>query len=576
MKTMLRKLTPLLLGAALATPIAWAQTVYIDDDFETGYSAPDNLDYFWKNKKGTHPENWAVQETDPDGETANTSLWTKGGNFVRADNSDYGSLAAAPSDEAPLLWQFDFYDPMTDPEAAAASAAYAELRKVHALSWQATIFAFGVWEGSSREKYSIRMYSGPGWVTLDVPRTEGWHTVSFVIRAGNVQVYVDQDPFDSGSTPNYENVYSASYLSAEEPATTVLAFDEVHMGGASSTSQEAFLWDNVYLANEPSLVPAVLITEQPSPVSTWRQYGEDITYTVVATGSEPFTYQWTLDSVPLVDDARISGSQTDTLSITGTKETDGGKYRVEVTDAQSRTTTSSPAELLALVEHEILINAYALPEESRVGAWEPQGGSGWFGAYYASMTDPENAERSVTFDLEITKTGSYQVQTWFQPSYPGGNRTNEAPYIINHAGGEDTVFISQQVAGASQFWHDLGTFTFDEGTDGFIKISNHLLGPGGADGVGLVFADAIRLIPVDAPPVDGDAPAISISRAGNGDIELSITGEPETAYTIESVGNLGDEWTVLGTENTDPSGNATFTDATAENEARRFYRVTTP
>ncbi|MFH1745534.1 MAG: immunoglobulin domain-containing protein [Planctomycetota bacterium] len=59
---------------------------------------------------------------------------------------------------------------------------------------------------------------------------------------------------------------------------------------------------------------------------------DPVTFTVAATGEGTLSYQWRKDGVDLVDDGRITGSQTDTLSIVTAELTDQGNYYVVVTD----------------------------------------------------------------------------------------------------------------------------------------------------------------------------------------------------------------------------------------------------
>lgn len=584
MKKMLRKILPPLLGASLLAPAAWAQTVHMNDGFD-GATPPSTLEWTWTALKGTHPDNWAILDTDPDGTTANQSLWIKGGNVERQVNDNFVALDASPSNEEPLIWQVRIYDHAVE-EPEGTPGAYAELRDIVGASWQATLFAVGVFS-SPHENYDIRAYPDQGWITLDTPRSEGWHTFSFVIRGDSFDVYVDQDPYDENSVPdaNATNLPWSPYGSDTESF-----FEAVRLGGAASTTGAEFLFDDVYLANDPLLAPAINFVEHPSPSRSVRLFGETMTFNVVATGSEPLTYQWLLDGEPLVDDARISGSTTDTLTITGTDGLDSGAYSVTVTDSLDRSRTSNSAELVALYEHEIILNSMDLPTEAFVGTWgtysETAGWFGWKAASTVNVTDAEgnpNPEALATFQPTIAEAGWYEVWTYFPPSYSGwgNNRTNEAPYHVNHAGGEDLVFINQQHPNGptGEQWVHVGTYEFDAGTDGSVVISNHRKGPsgdGGEDGTWgtLVIADAVRWIPTEAPVTE--APTVSISSATNGDIELMIVGQPETEYTVEWVANLGGTWDVLGTQTTDPSGAATFTDSTASSDARRFYRVVIP
>lgn len=95
------------------------------------------------------------------------------------------------------------------------------------------------------------------------------------------------------------------------------------------------------------------ITEQPTDQDFCA--GGSMTLQVTATGTGTMTYQWYKGTVVLVDDDRISGTTTDTLTINPTAATDQGDYSVGVTD-DCGTTTSETA---VAVEVSLQVAGYA-------------------------------------------------------------------------------------------------------------------------------------------------------------------------------------------------------------------------
>lgn len=551
-------LLPILGAGMMVSAAAWGQTVHLDNDL-SDLAAPDNLGGGqWSAHRGTHPTNWAIWDTDPDGTTANTSFWVKGGSFERMATDSWGALAAVPTNAEPLVWEFRMYDFMDESGPTGVPGAYGEIRH---LTPGTILFAAGIFDNP--QFYRVRMYPTHGWINLSVPRSEGWVTFKLVIRADTFDVYVN-DVLD----PNATNL----------PWGGGGNFTAVRMGGGFSYNTTAVLLDDIYLANDPAYAPAVTITQQPGSEHTSkgaiRDFGESVTFNVVAEGDAlPLTYQWHRDGEPLTNDARVSGADTASLTITNLDGPDSGGYSVTVTDANDRSTASTSVTLTALYEHEVIVDSADLPLEAIVGTWAENAGSGWFGAYYAGQVAADQPERTVTFQPEITETGYYDIYTWFQPSFPNGNRTKEAPYKVTHADGEDTVFMNQQVPDIQEFWHYVGTFRFEVGTTGKVVISNHILGPGGADAAGLVFADVVRFIPGEAPGSDV-APTVNITRGAGADVELTIVGTPSTTYAVEASDDLVN-WTSLGTSATNAEGVGDFTDAGATSSfSRRFYRVT--
>src|SRR5439155_22139096 len=81
-------------------------------------------------------------------------------------------------------------------------------------------------------------------------------------------------------------------------------------------------------------------------------------FTVQAVGTGPLLYQWTNDTVPLVNAGHVSGPTSSTLMITPVANTDGGIYSVSVRNdvgtAQSllaTLTVSDPAVTQGPINH---------------------------------------------------------------------------------------------------------------------------------------------------------------------------------------------------------------------------------
>ncbi|MEM9081102.1 MAG: immunoglobulin domain-containing protein, partial [Verrucomicrobiota bacterium] len=85
------------------------------------------------------------------------------------------------------------------------------------------------------------------------------------------------------------------------------------------------------------------ITSQPD--SLVLDPTEAATFSISATGTSAISFQWFKDGTPLSDSANISGSNTDTLTITSVSESNEGDYTCTVTN-DSGSETSTPANLL--------------------------------------------------------------------------------------------------------------------------------------------------------------------------------------------------------------------------------------
>lgn len=77
--------------------------------------------------------------------------------------------------------------------------------------------------------------------------------------------------------------------------------------------------------------PDIIITQQPENIESCE--GTNVTFTVTAepVGGTSLRYQWQKDGIPLQDNSRISGSTTNTLTISNINLSDNGTYVVIIT-----------------------------------------------------------------------------------------------------------------------------------------------------------------------------------------------------------------------------------------------------
>jgi hypothetical protein len=79
------------------------------------------------------------------------------------------------------------------------------------------------------------------------------------------------------------------------------------------------------------------------PQSQTASLGSSATFAVTAVGMQPLSYQWLFNGTPIADDARISGSRSNRLSIAGLMVGDVGSYRVTITNNYGSVTSSVAA-----------------------------------------------------------------------------------------------------------------------------------------------------------------------------------------------------------------------------------------
>jgi hypothetical protein len=98
--------------------------------------------------------------------------------------------------------------------------------------------------------------------------------------------------------------------------------------------------------------PGAILQVSPAiatpPANSTVTVGDTAHLAVAGNGSGNVTYQWLFNGVAVLDDGRISGNTTPSLSITSVQTRDGGNYTVQVKNSLGNV-TSLPATLTVLV-----------------------------------------------------------------------------------------------------------------------------------------------------------------------------------------------------------------------------------
>ncbi|WP_158281466.1 golvesin C-terminal-like domain-containing protein [Sediminitomix flava] len=120
------------------------------------------------------------------------------------------------------------------------------------------------------------------------------------------------------------------------------------------------------------------------------------------------------------------------------------------------------------------------PEYAETGSWiSSTSTSGYIGAGYRHDGDANKGSMAVTYSPNISVDGDYEVFVYYTA---GSNRATNVPIEINHAQGQSTVTVNQQINNTT--WVSLGTYSFTTGSGSAVMKND------GTDGV--VIADAMR------------------------------------------------------------------------------------
>jgi len=207
-------------------------------------------------------------------------------------------------------------------------------------------FGYGIAVGTDNLSYAYLSESQAvyGYSTLNDGR---WHhVVADYNRSNNLNVYVDGNRIASGS------ISAASILNQSNSLPLILGklsegsywgpqyycgcIDDVRIYNRALSSNEVAQLYALENTPPPVLPPPTIATQ---PYDRSISLGQTTSFTIGATGSGPFTYQWMKDGVALANQTNAS------LVITNAQSNAVGYYSCTVTDANSNAITSSNAAL---------------------------------------------------------------------------------------------------------------------------------------------------------------------------------------------------------------------------------------
>jgi len=153
------------------------------------------------------------------------------------------------------------------------------------------------------------------------------------------------------------------------------------------------------------------------PFTRTVELGDSTTFTASARATGAVTWQWFRNGEPLSNGARISGTTTAALTITGLLRTEAGTYTATVSraDASVPPLTTAPAALTLLAEPEILVALTSSTLEAGLpfSFASAARGAGTLNYQWLRGGDPLPGQTSATLNLlspAATDTGWYQLR----------------------------------------------------------------------------------------------------------------------------------------------------------------------
>ncbi|HSW43996.1 MAG TPA: immunoglobulin domain-containing protein, partial [Phycisphaerae bacterium] len=251
----------------------------------------------------------------------------------------------------------------------------------------------------------------------------------------------------------------------------------------NAARSDAVRWVSVSLGPQPPT-----ITQHPSNQSV--TVGGTATFTVVAGGDAPLSYQWQKNSVNVTNGGHYSGCTTATLTISNCDSNDAANYRCVVTNPYG-TATSNQASLTVnsqpivfIVESRSGGQNYA--NYSETGSWSSTTGkstatgcTAGIGHRYCTIN---STAKTAVFRFTPTVTGSYEV---FTTNVSTTNSGNPLVHKVTHAGGTTNVNVCQNSTcspNPCNTWRSLGTFTLNGGTQYTVTLDGSTGGGSGPSG----------------------------------------------------------------------------------------------
>ena len=306
-------------------------------------------------------------------------------------------------------------------------------------------------------------------------------------------------------------------------------------------------------------LPPVIVTQ---PVSTNLIAGSTFQFTVGVNGTPPFGYQWRHAGTNLIDDdAHVVGSTTAAIRLGKIFTTDAGAYSVVITNLFG-SVTSTPANLIVLDNPRVV---YVNPGTAPLGGL----------AIVPLRMQALGTERTFNFSVVVDPAALGNPRVATGSNTIGANVTLNTSMVASGRLGV-TLELPQGQILPSGSELELARLTYDvaanlsPGTQtavGFVDqpVTKSIITTNGALVTGLFVAGGITL--------QNWTPSTT-GLLTNGTFRLSLNGNPNSRYVVESTTNLSLlNWVPILTNQTGGDGLLQYIDTSATNSPYRFYRA---
>jgi hypothetical protein len=150
---------------------------------------------------------------------------------------------------------------------------------------------------------------------------------------------------------------------------------------------------------------APVIEQDITPSAATALGGSSVTFSVGVDGTVPFTYGWQLNGVAVTNNGRISGANSNVLTIASVQAADAGTYQLFVTNSQGNNHSSQATLTVAPI----------LGFNDNGSGWFAQGSTlSWMGNNVLQLTDDAGSEDSATFYDSPVYVGGFEASFTYQ------------------------------------------------------------------------------------------------------------------------------------------------------------------
>ena len=172
--------------------------------------------------------------------------------------------------------------------------------------------------------------------------------------------------------------------------------------------------------------------------------------------------------------------------VLGTYNFNNGDYSVRL-DAENSSGGTPIADAIMVqclkIENEIVVDNTDSGYSDSSGFFSSSASPDRYGDSYRAC-NPVLGE-TAEWQFSVPYTGLWEILEWHNGLSGAGGRSSSVPFVVNHAGGSDMVYVNEQEN--SGRWNSLGIYVFNKGSNtvGISSVTD-----------GIVIADAIKARPV--------------------------------------------------------------------------------